>query len=232
VKKLVLGIVDFRNKIKPGYKEMFAKLAIEQKPNALFVACSDSRVVPNLFASSDPGDLFVMRNVGNLIPPCDEQGRSLTDESEGAAVEFALLNLAVNDIVVCGHSECGAMIAISRGSTSIEPPHLKSWLRHGERALATGTLELNCDAALAPHNRLSQLNVLQQIEHLKTYPPVKKRLAEGRLRMHGWWFDIAKAEVYVYDRFEKRFRVIDESGAAMILRDLGEEAAASQIDPK
>src|SRR5579871_2549496 len=109
MRKLIRGIVDFRKNVRASVKETFAQLALGQRPDTLFIACSDSRVVPNLFASSDPGDLFVIRNVGNLIPPCGERGHSASDESEAAAIEFALTALPVTDIVVCGHSECGAM---------------------------------------------------------------------------------------------------------------------------
>src|SRR3954466_9946866 len=113
--KLIRGIVDFRKNVRPAVKETFSRLALGQRPDTLFIACSDSRVVPNLFASSDPGDLFVIRNVGNLIPPCGVQGHSASDESEAAAIEFALQSLPVAQIIVCGHSECGAMDLLARG---------------------------------------------------------------------------------------------------------------------
>src|SRR5271167_874721 len=113
MKKLVKGILDFRKNVRPGYQKTFAQLALGQSPDALFVACSDSRVAPNVFASTDPGDLFVIRNVGNLIPACGgDHGRSLSDESEAAAIEFALSNLEVANVIICGHSECGAMHAL------------------------------------------------------------------------------------------------------------------------
>src|SRR4051812_21433972 len=135
MRKLIRGIVDFRKNVRPACKDTFARLALGQRPDTLFIACSDSRVVPNLFASSDPGDLFVIRNVGNLIPPCGKQGHSASDESEAAAIEFALLSLPVAQIIVCGHSECGAMDLISRGRDAAAAPNLKSWLRHGEECL-------------------------------------------------------------------------------------------------
>src|SRR5687768_8428317 len=114
MKKLIQGIVEFRRNMRTGYREVFAKLALGQAPDALLVACSDSRVVPNLFASADPGDLFVIRNVGNFVPPGGD-GRSRNDSSEAAAIEFALSKLQVADIIVCGHSECGAMQALLAG---------------------------------------------------------------------------------------------------------------------
>src|SRR3954469_11988081 len=102
MKKLLHGIIDFRRKTLPGYQETFARLALGQKPDALFITCSDSRVAVNVFASTDPGDLFVIRNVGNMIPPCNHKdGIFLNDESEAAAVEFALDNLNVSHVVIC-----------------------------------------------------------------------------------------------------------------------------------
>lgn len=222
MKKLIRGIVDFRKNVRPSCKDTFAQLALGQRPDTLFIACSDSRVVPNLFASSDPGDLFVIRNVGNLIPPCGERGCSASDESEAAAIEFALLTLSVIEIIVCGHSECGAMDSLVRGRAQIEAPNLKSWLRHGDQSLQNLNAGSSMDRHLERHNQLSQLNVLQQIEHLRTYPVVRERLKEGRLRLHGWWFDIKEADVYEYEPSEGRFHLIDEGYARVLFERAGE----------
>jgi carbonic anhydrase len=221
MKKLIRGIVDFRKNIRPRCKDTFAHLALGQRPDTLFVACSDSRVVPNLFASSDPGDLFVVRNVGNLVPPSGEHSRPNGDESEAAAIEFALLKLPVTQIIVCGHSECGAMAALLRGRSHVAPPSLRDWLRHGEGSVRRLDQE-KLNPRLEPHNQLSQVNVLEQLEHLATYPVVRERLREGRVRLHGWWFDIREAEVYGYDEEEKRFQLIDENYAEVLLKHLGE----------
>jgi carbonic anhydrase len=220
MRKVIKGIVDFRKNVREGYKDAFARLALGQRPDTLFIACSDSRVVPNLFASSDPGDLFVVRNVGNLIPTCGELGHSNSDESEAAAIEYALMNLPVNEIIVCGHSECGAMMALMGGRDKVKPSNLKSWLRHGEvsfRKLNEGNA---LGVHLERHNQLSQLNVLEQLEHLKTYPIVADRLQQGSLRLHGWWFDIKEAEVYEYDPERSQFRLIDEAYAEILMRPL------------
>jgi carbonic anhydrase len=214
MKKLIQGIVNFRNLRLPEYAETFARLALGQKPDALFIACSDSRVAVNAFASTDPGDLFVVRNVGNLIPPCGEDGISTGDESEAAAIEFAITNLNISDIIVCGHSECGAMHAIRRGREHVASPHLKSWLRHGLPSLERLKTYAGPKGDFAEHNTLSQLNVLQQIDHLMTYELIRTRVAEGTLQLHGWWFDIAKADVYAYD--EGKFRIIDEQEAVRL----------------
>lgn len=217
MKKLVRGIVDFRKKIRPGYQEIFARLALGQRPDALFIGCSDSRVAPNVFASTNPGDLFVIRNVGNLISPCEDHGHSSGDESEAAALEFSLQNLGVSDIIVCGHSECGAMQALTQGRERLSAPHLRNWLRHGDASLAALTAGKALDPALSPVNQLSQINVLQQLEHLKSYPIVRERVERKQLSLHGWWFDIAHAEVHAHDPATGRFRPIDESYAKELL---------------
>ena len=160
MKKLVDGIVDFRKKLRPDYLESFKKLALGQAPDTLFVACSDSRVVPNLFASTDPGDLFVIRNVGNLVPPVSEVGITLADESEAAAIEFSLTHLPVQHIVVCGHSECAAMHWAWVGREKLSLPNLRSWLRLTSGAVQKLEANLKEDAKLSPQNQLSQLNVL------------------------------------------------------------------------
>jgi carbonic anhydrase len=177
-------------------------------------------VAPNLFASTEPGDLFVIRNPGNIIAPCGEDGRSMADESEGAAIEFSVLALNVSDIIVCGHSECGAMRILADGKPPEFPaPHLQAWLRHAEGA-AQVKAGARLKADLAPHNRVSQVNVLQQLENLKTYPMVRDRLAAGRLRLHAWWFDIAQAEVLAYEAQSGEFIIIDDDEAERIMARL------------
>lgn len=222
MKKLLRGIVDFRKNVRPSCKDTFARLALGQRPDTLFIACSDSRVVPNLFASSDPGDLFVIRNVGNLIPPCQEQDPASECDSEAAAIEFALQSLPVTEIIVCGHSECGAMDSLASARAQAQVPAIQRWLRHGEGSLRQLEAGNRLGAHLERHNRLSQLNVLEQLEHLKTYPIVRERLNEGRLQLHGWWFDIKEADVYEYEDGEGCFRLIDESFAGVLLSRIGD----------
>jgi carbonic anhydrase len=223
VKKLLRGIVEFRRKVRPGVRETFARLALGQSPDALLIACSDSRVVPNLFASTEPGDLFVIRNAGNIISPCGADGRSVSDESEAAAIEFSTLALDVRDIIVCGHSECGAMRMLWEEEKNALAPHLHAWLRHAGGALREVREGGRLGGKLAPHNQLSQVNVLRQMDHLRTYPIVRERLEAGRLRLHAWWFDIAEAEVLSYDEKSGRFVVIDEAEADRILARLDQQ---------
>lgn len=222
MKKLIKGIVEFRRNVQESYRESFGRLAIGQSPDTLFIACSDSRVVPNTFASTNPGDLFVMRNVGNLVPPCGKHGVSTSDESEAAAIEFAVENLNVSGIIVCGHSECGAMRALMGDRQKVETPNLKNWLRHGDSAMERLRAGVVIDGSLSEHNQLSQLNVLLQMEHVKSYPAVKKRVADGSLLVHGWWFDIARADVYAYEEEHNRFVLIDEAEAERLIARLDE----------
>ena len=217
MKKLVRGILDFRENVRPQYRETFARLALGQSPDALLVACSDSRVAPNLFASTEPGDLFVVRNVGNIVAPCGEEGRSLSDESEAAAIEFATVSLRVSDVIVCGHSECGAIRALVDDASSGQTPHLNAWLRHAESALrlVEGGARMNADLSIPNH--VSQFNVLEQLRHLRSYPIVRERESSGQLRLHAWWFDIANAEVLTHVEPAGRFVAIDEAEADRIL---------------
>jgi carbonic anhydrase len=215
MEKLVKGILEFRQNILPTYRKDFAHLALGQSPDTLFIACSDSRVVPNLFASTNPGDLFVIRNMGNLIPPFTEVPEEGTAES--AAIEFSLANLPISEIVVCGHSECGAMHAIL-SEDNVKDPHLKGWLKHCDCLLDQKDL-VGCET-LSAHNRLSQINVLQQIKHLKTYPPIIERMKKGTLNIHGWYFDIATGDVYAYEEQFHQFVLIDEIEAPRILSRL------------
>ena len=215
MKKLVKGIVEFRKNLRPAYQEVFAKLALGQKPDALFISCSDSRVAHDVFASTDPGDLFVVRNVGNMIPRSGDDGHSASDESEAAAIEFALENLDVVNVIVCGHSQCGAMQALANGRDKVTLPHLRSWLRHGEESLA----RLSAADSHDP-NLLSKQNVLQQLDNLRSYPIIRQRLAEGRIKLHGWWFELTTSSVYVFDEEYQDFVLIDEKEAQRILKKI------------
>lgn len=220
MKKLIQGIVDFRLKVQKDYRESFGRLATGQKPDSLFIACSDSRVVPNIFASTNPGDLFVLRNVGNIVPPCGQDGLSASDESEAAAIEISVLSLKVSDIIVCGHSECAAMHALIDGRDKVGPPNLKSWLRHGDRALEELETSPIPNKNLTKENQLSQLNVLLQIKHILSYPVVKKLVDEKKLALHAWWFDLAHADVYAFEADQNQFVLIDEVEAARLIARL------------
>lgn len=216
MKKLIQGIVDFRKSLTEESRSLFAKLALGQKPDALFICCSDSRVAPNVFASTNPGDLFVLRNIGNLVPPAS----SLQETSVPAAIEFSLFSLNVSDIIICGHSECGAIYALAQGMDTVSCPHLKSWLKYAEESLIKVRKGLIINPQLSEHNQISQVNVLEQMKHIAGYPAVRDRIEKKRLRIHGWWFDIAEADVYCYEQSVSQFVLIDDKEAKLILERL------------
>lgn len=212
MEKLFQGAVTFRRHIFSAYRELFARLASGQRPEALFVTCSDSRIVPNLITATNPGDLFVVRNVGNIVPPPD------TPSAEAAALEFAVGNLGVRDIIVCGHSGCGAVRA------RLQPPpgglgtNLKSWLRHMDAAvdrLGEVTAERQLDQTMAERlTMLAQMNVLLQLQHVQTHPMVAERLSAGTLKLHGWYFEIERAELSAYDAEKGSFQPLVKEPAA------------------
>lgn len=223
MKKLLKGIIDFRKQSLPDYRARFSNLVYGQSPDTLFIACCDSRVVPNVFASTDPGDLFVLRNIGNLVPPYggDREPNS-SDISVGAAIEFSIRNLKVKDIVICGHSECGAMCALQEAHGKDEP-FINQWLTYAAPALASyeeSKYKVAFKPGLSNHNQLAQINVLEQLEHLKTYPLVAEKLREGKVKLHGWWFDLATADVNYYDLNRGKFVLIDEDEATKLLDSL------------
>jgi len=218
MRKLIHGIIDFRKNHTKENRTLFAKLAHGQKPDALFIGCSDCRVVPNLFTSINFGDLFVLRNIGNLIPPASS---SFQDTSVPAAIEFSVFSLNVSDIIVCGHSECGAIQALVQGVDTLSCPNLKSWLKYAEESLNKVRKGFIINPSLSEHNQISQVNVLQQMKHITSYPFIRDRLEKKQLRVHGWWFDIAQADVYCYEQNLNQFVLIDEKEATLILERLG-----------
>lgn len=208
MKKLLKGALTFRQDVFASYEDLFQRLAHGQNPEALFICCADSRVVPNLITNTGPGDLFVLRNIGNILPPYDPTDR---DNTEASAIEFALSHLHLHDIVVCGHSHCGAVETSLHGE--IATPHIRSWLRHIEPAkklLAgyTAKTTFRTKALL-----LSKLNVLTQLENLKTYPGVQERLDAGWLHLHAWFFEIDTARLLVYDPKKQSFVTLSEEAA-------------------
>jgi carbonic anhydrase len=217
VKKLLRGIADFRRNRPPGYAETFSKLATRQAPDALLICCADSRVAPNVFASVEPGDLLVVRNVGNLVPRYVESVTDRAGASVPAAIELAIQSLHVRDVIVCGHSGCAAMRAIHSGERPAGAPHLAAWLRHGEAARdGLGPTP----EGLAPHDHLSQRSALLQLEHLRSYPLVRAAEASGDLRLHAWWFDLSRAEVLDFDPAARKFVPLDDERVAQLLARL------------
>jgi carbonic anhydrase len=190
------GALEFSREVFPGYEDLFETLARGQHPRALFITCSDSRVDPNLITQSPPGELFIVRNPGNIVPPY-HAGPS----SEAAAIEYALDVLGLNHIIVCGHSCCGAMQTLVYSSSASCPPAIASWLLHAKAAREGG--EPGLDAAI-------ERNVLVQLENLTTHPAVASAIADGRLELHGWLYLLEHGQIREYVPNFRRFVPLDE----------------------
>ncbi|MFO0934317.1 MAG: carbonic anhydrase [Planctomycetota bacterium] len=219
MKKLLRGIAEFRRTRPAGYEETFARLALTQAPDALLICCADSRVAPNVFASVEPGDLLVVRNIGNLVPRyAAATAATRAGASVPAAIELAIAAMHVRDVVVCGHSSCAAMRSLYAGEPHEHEPHLAAWLRHGAPALeGLGPTP----PGVAPYDHLSQRSVRLQLENLRSYPIVREAEAAGKLRLNAWWFDIARAEVLDFDAATGRFVPLDEARVERLLAERG-----------
>ena len=196
---LLQGAAAFNATTSREVKPLLSHLAdVGQTPQALFITCADSRIVPADLVNADPGDIFVLRNIGNIVPAWT--GLAGSDDSVGSAIEFAVDVLKVHSIVVCGHSECGAMKALLGGHEALGGS-LGRWLSYGTSALTRYT-QAPVQAqqpSTSPHNALGRTNVVEQMERLRTYPSVQRALAAGALRLQGWFFDLKRAKVTVWD---------------------------------
>ncbi|MGW2084671.1 SulP family inorganic anion transporter [Streptomyces sp. NPDC001880] len=201
--RLISGLSSFQRNTAPLVRNELARLAAEgQRPSQLFITCADSRLVTSMITASGPGDLFTVRNIGNLVPlPNAESG----DDSVGAAIEYAVEVLKVESITVCGHSGCGAMQALlgTRPDRGTAPTSLWRWLRHGLPSLERMASRHHAWARISgrlPTDALEQLcltNVVQQLDHLRAHESVARRLAEGTLRLHGMYFHVGEAQAYL-----------------------------------
>ena len=194
MQKLVAGIHNFQQQVVQNEREFFARLAEGQSPETLFITCSDSRINPNLITQTRPGELFILRNAGNIVP-----AYGAANGGEGATIEYAVAALGVRDIIVCGHSHCGAMKGLLDLGSLDELPTVKSWLGHAEstrRVMRENYRHLEGQALVTA---TVQENVLAQLENLRTHPAVAARLARGDVQLHGWVYKIETGEVFSYD---------------------------------
>ncbi|MCC9308177.1 carbonic anhydrase [Kitasatospora sp. RB6PN24] len=180
---LTAGVARFQQHVFPAKAELFARLATHHAPHTLFISCSDARVVPELITGTDPGDLFVIRTAGNLVP-----AHSPVADGVAASIEYAVAALGVKDIVVCGHSACGAMTALAQGHDLSHAPAVAAWLRHADASRARATAG---SGVLA----LVRQNVLAQLANLATHPSVARALAKREVALHGWVYDIPTGRV-------------------------------------
>lgn len=191
LERLLTGVRHFREKEFPARRELYAQITREgQKPHTLFVTCADSRLDPELLTGSGPGDIFVSRNIGNVVPA---YGGMIGGVS--AVIEYAVSVLEVSQIVVCGHSDCGAMKSLLRPESLAKLPTVNRWLTSAEAAVSVTDAICARDDGPKFLSRLVEQNVLLQISHLKTHPSVAGQLARGHLEIRGWIFDITSGEV-------------------------------------
>lgn len=203
MEKLVRGVHHFQTTQFNEQRELFEHLSQGQQPDTLLITCSDSRIAPNLVLQTQPGDVFVLRNAGNLVPPY-----GAARGGEGATIEYALKGLEVRHIIVMGHSKCGAMKGLLNPDSLAEMPLVTDWLNH---AAATLQIVKECYGDLAGEDRLNAAikeNVLVQLDNLRTYPVVAVKLAKGELTLHGWLYEIESGRVLAFDHASSHFASI------------------------
>jgi len=203
MEKIVRGVHQFQTTHFDKHRELFAQLVKGQQPETLLITCSDSRIVPDLLTQTRPGELFVIRNAGNIIPPYGAAGGG-----EGATVEFAVGALGVQHVVVMGHSHCGAMKGLLQPEGLGALPLVAGWLKHAE---ASRRVAVECYPDFAGEDLLNATikeNVLVQLDNLRTYPVVAARLAKGGLTFHAWVYEIGTGCILAYDPAQARFAPI------------------------
>ena len=210
MQRLIEGVHKFRTDEFGNYRKLFRKLSQEgQNPHTLFITCSDSRVLAELITQSKPGDLFVVKNVGNIVPPANVKGDT---NSTAAAIEFAVETLRVSDIVICGHSQCGAITAmLDSKPVSNSTPHLRDWLNLAAPVMETLKKDYaHLHSISERETAAAEENVLFGLDNLHSYSCVQERLMDGSLRLHGWFFKIATAELFAFDPETRQFSPLVE----------------------
>lgn len=211
--KFAAGVVKFQSEVFPQKRELFEQLSLGQAPEALFITCSDSRIETAMITQTEPGELFICRNAGNIVPPHTSHTGGMT-----ASIEFAVAALNVPHIVVCGHTECGAMKGAMAPEGLDGLPHVREWLGYSKAAVDIVNelgRDLNDTERMA---LLLQQNVVLQLQHLRTHPTVAMRLAKGDLQLHGWVYDIKTGDVSAYDEKADQFSPVSERYAAEVAK--------------
>lgn len=206
MQKLVHGIHEFQEHIFSTQRELFERLANGQHPETLFITCSDSRINPNLITQTEPGELFILRNAGNIVPPY-----GAASSGEAATIEFAVTGLGVEDVIICGHSRCGAMRGLMDKESLKSMPAVAAWLSNAE-----ATRQIMCEkySTLEGPALLTatvEENVLVQLENLRTHPCIAVKLAQRKLKLHGWVYKIETGEVFAYDPTRGQFLPLTEA---------------------
>lgn len=193
MKAIIDGFLKFQQEAFPERSTLFRELATQQSPRALFISCSDSRLVPELVTQREPGDLFVIRNAGNIVPSYGPEPGGVT-----ASVEYAVSALRVADIVICGHSDCGAMTAIATYQCLDHMPAVASWLRYADSARVVNESRQHADRPTKVAAMVRE-NVIAQLANIQTHPSVRLALEEGRVTLHGWVYDIGSGRIDAFN---------------------------------
>lgn len=203
MKKLIQGLHKFQTEVFPIQKDFFQKLVMGQEPEILFVTCSDSRINPTLVTSADPGDLFILRNAGNIIPPYS------IPSGEAATIEFAINQLKVEHLIICGHSHCGALDAAISLDSLNDQRQLHAWIEENVSptlALVNKSYQESDVTSLV--DILLQEHVLKQIENVKTHPAVSHAIDQGTLTLHAWIYRFEEGNIYSYNLQDGQFELI------------------------
>lgn len=207
---LLDGVRRFRREIYSKNRDRYRQAASQpQRPHTLFITCADSRIDPELLTQSGPGDIFVTRNIGNLVPA---YGQMLGGVS--SVIEYAVQALEVSQIVICGHSDCGAMKGLLHREKLVSMPTVNAWLQNAEAALSVVEAREGGAGESAKLNRLIEENVLLQLNHLRTHPSVAGKLAQKKLSTCGWVYDIGDGHVNMYDEASGSFQIVDDQPAS------------------
>ena len=208
MQRLFDGIIEFQEAEFEAHKALFEDLGRQQRPHSLFIGCSDSRVVPNLFTQTGPGELFMVRNIANLVPPYRQTEEYVATTS---AIEYAVVVLEVENIIVCGHSNCGGCQALYHPPAKAAlTPHVTKWLELAA-PVKEKVASLNPKTPQEREWLTEQLNVVLQLKHLMTYPFVKEKVEAGTLTLMGWYYLIETGEIYNYEADRKRFEKITKN---------------------
>jgi len=200
VDRILRGLKRFQKKVYPKHRELFQKLALQQRPSALFITCADSRIDPCLLTQTKPGELFICRVIGNIVPRYPESIGGVS-----ATIEYAVGVLGVPDVIVCGHTDCGVMKGVLNPEALKPLANVTAWLGHAQparEALAKSERSLNDPEFLLA---LTERNVVEQLKNLQTHPAVAARLEQGELKLHGWVYHIGKGIVTAYNSRPDRF---------------------------
>jgi carbonic anhydrase len=200
VDRILKGLSRFQKRVYPKHRDLFQKLALGQRPDALFITCADSRIDPCLLTQTKPGELFICRVIGNVVPPYPDAIGGVS-----ATIEYAVGVLGVPDVIVCGHTDCGVLKGVLNPEPLEPLTSVSAWLHYAQPARKAVARYEKTRTALEFLLTLTERNVIEQLRNLRTHPSVAARLEQGDLRLHGWLYDLGEGTVAAYDAERETF---------------------------